>query len=100
MRTRETERLWDELEGLVGRAGLPERAVPVLYEAALRYRVRNVTYRAVLAGTQDAITDQVASRDLKLLTTAGLLAAHGATRARFYTATRQLVALRARTMTG
>ncbi|MGA3218868.1 MAG: Fic family protein [Acidimicrobiales bacterium] len=95
-RIKESERLWDDLEKLVGRLGLPERTLSPLYEAAMRFRVRNGTYRAILAETEDPITEQVASRDLRQLTSANLLRAHGAARGRYYVATKELADLRAR----
>jgi Fic family protein len=94
-RIKESERLWDELEKVVDRLGLPDRTINPLYDAAMRFRVRNGTYRAVLAGTDDAITEQVASRDLRLLTSANLLKANGAARGRYYVATKELADLRA-----
>ena len=93
-RIRESERLWGELEMLVAARGLPERTMVVLYDAAIRYRVRNGTYRAILAEADDDITDQVASRDLRLLTTAGLLVPHGVARGRYYRASKELAAIR------
>jgi Fic family protein len=95
-RIKESERLWDDLEKLVGKLGLPERTLSPLYEAAMRFRVRNGTYRAILADTEDAITEQVASRDLRQLTSANLLIAHGAARGRYYVATKELADLRAK----
>ncbi len=95
-RIKESERLWDDLENLVGKLGLPERTLGPLYDAAMRFRVRNGTYRAVLADTEDAITEQVASRDLRQLTSANLLIAHGAARGRYYVATKELADLRAK----
>jgi len=83
LRIRESERLWDELERLVGRRGLPDRAIPVLWDAAMDFRVRNATYRAI---HDDEITEQTASRDLRQLVDAGLLVAHGEKRGRFYIA--------------
>jgi hypothetical protein len=66
----------------------------VLYDAAMRVRVRNGTYRAILAESDDEISDQVATKDLKLLTNMDLLVPHGAARSRYYTAGKQLAALR------
>jgi hypothetical protein len=57
---------------------LPERTINALYDAAMRHRVRNGTYRAALVGTEDEVTNQVANRDLKQPTTAGLLRPHAA----------------------
>lgn len=94
LRIRESERLWGDLEHLVRVKRLPERTISPLYDAAMRYRIRNSTYRAVLDETEEAISEQVATRDLKQLTDLGLLSPHGSARGRFYTATPSLAALR------
>ncbi len=60
----------------------------------MRFRVRNGTYRAILAEMDEQISDQVASKDLRLLTNVDLLVAHGAARGRYYSAAKQLAALR------
>ena len=71
--------MWDALEHEVQTRGLPERAIPVLSEAALGLKVRNATYR-----TSADISENLASRDLKLLTNAGLLVPEGEKRGRYY----------------
>lgn len=93
-RIKESERLWDELERIVERQGLHPRTLNVLYDAAMRYRIRNSTYRAILDEMDEEITDQMASRDLKQLTDCGLLIPHGEKRGRYYTGSKQLLALR------
>jgi Fic family protein len=94
-RIKEGERLWDELERVIERHRLPERTIYPLFDAAIRYRIRNGTYRAILEDSaDDEITEQVAGRDLKQLTNVGLLAPHGSARGRYYTATSELSALR------
>jgi Fic family protein len=94
-RIKETERLWEELERVITFNRLPDRTIYPLFDAAMRYRIRNGTYRAILEDSaDDDITDQVASRDLKQLTNIGLLTPHGSARGRYYTATTQLYALR------
>lgn len=92
-RVRETERLWHELEGLIQTHGLPARTMFALFDAAQGLRVRNSTYRAGLADT-DEITLQTATRDLADLVTAGLLVARGKARGRHYTASPDLTAVR------
>jgi Fic family protein len=94
IRIRESERLWGNLERLVELNRLPERTINPLFDAAMRYRIRNATYRAVLDQSDEPITEQVAGRDLKQLTDKGLLTAYGSARGRFYTATPLLAALR------
>jgi Fic family protein len=91
-RTRDLERLWDAAEIELKRAGLPDRAVLAVVDAALGSRVRNATYRTVAD-----VSDQVASRDLKMLVDAGLLVAHGERRGRFYKASERIQLLRRQT---
>src|SRR5574341_219637 len=78
-RVKETRRLWEELEALASREGLPERTVPALYDAAVGFRVRRSKYEA------DAdVEPATAGRDLRRLVDAGLLIAQGQTRGRRY----------------
>lgn len=93
-RVKESERLWLDLERLVKKKGLPERALTVLWDAAMGYRVRNVTYRATAEEMGDDMTEQVASRDLRQLVDTGLLAARGEKRGRYYVATEELRKIR------
>jgi hypothetical protein len=84
-RIKETRRLWEELEALANREGLPERTVPALYDAAVGFRVRRSRYEAdadVEAGT--------AGRDLRRMVDAGLLVAQGQTRGRRYVRSERL----------
>ena len=50
-RIRESERLWIDLEALARRHGFPDRVLPLLFDAATGFRIRNATYRAVLVET-------------------------------------------------
>jgi Fic family protein len=78
-RVKETRRLWEELEALASREGLPERTVPALYDAAVGFRVRRSKYEA------DAdVEPATAGRDLRRMVDAGLLIAQGQTRGRRY----------------
>src|SRR2546423_2616244 len=95
-RVRESERLWVALEDLVRKHGLNERTISVLFDAASGLRVRNATYRAGLAEAGEEITDQTASRDLRDLVSAGALASRGQARGRYYVASPDLAAIRAR----
>jgi hypothetical protein len=62
-----------------------------MFDAARGLRVRNATYRtAVVQSAAEELSEQVASRDLRLLTQAGLFEARGETRGRFYVATAEL----------
>ena len=90
-RIKESERLWEDLERLVADAGLPDRTIAAMYDAAIGFRVRNAKYRAV---DEDEITEQVAGRDLRALAKAGFLVPVGEKRGRFYVASPQVRALR------
>ena len=86
-RAQEAERIWLELDRLIGARRLNPRGTVALYDALIGFRVRNVTYRATIINDGgDEITDVAASRDLKQLHDAGLLVAHGEKRGRYYTA--------------
>lgn len=93
-RVKETERLWGDLEALISRHGLRERSIVALYDAAMRFRVRNATYRAAFDETDEHVSDQAASRDLRALVDAGLLVKRGAKRGTYYVASPRLAAMR------
>jgi Fic family protein len=91
-RTRQIERIYDELEAIVVRKyGLPERAVPSVADAAVGFKIRNPSYRKAAD-----VSDTVASRDLKALTECGLLVAKGEKRGRYYEASPSVVEIRER----
>jgi Fic family protein len=90
-RSRELQRVWEEVERLIEKEGLPERAAIALVEAASGLRVRNPTYRAAAE-----VSENVASRDLKLLVDAKLLIAEGEKRGRQYVAAAKLRAIHER----
>lgn len=96
VRVRESERLWLELDQLVQRAGVPERTVMALFDAALGLRVRNATYRANFEILEEEVSDQTASRDLRQLVEAHLLLPHREKRARYYTAGEVVTEIRRR----
>ena len=75
------ETLWSRLERKLERAHLPERTILAAMDAAVGLRVRNGTYRKAAE-----VSNQVASRDLKLLADAGILRPVGANRGRYYIA--------------
>jgi len=86
-RIEETERLWRDCAALARAKGLPERVVGGLMEAALGFRLRNPTYRSILATTAgEDVSELTASRELKAIVDAGLLQALGERRARYYLA--------------
>lgn len=78
-RNRMLARLWDVLEGEVKTAGLPERVMLALSDAAMGLRIRSIHYRHLAE-----ISEVVASRDLKNLIQAGLLVPIGQKRGRSY----------------
>jgi Fic family protein len=87
-RIRDSERLWVDLEKLTEQHRLPERMIPLLFDAALGLRVRNATYRASMEESgEEPVTEQTAGRDLQRLVEAGLLQPNGERRGRYYTAT-------------
>lgn len=84
-RVEDLGRLWGAAEDLLAKQRLPDRATVALVDAAMGFRVRNATYRPAAD-----ISDQVASRDLKLLVDAGLLEPVGERRGRYYVASDKL----------
>jgi Fic family protein len=90
----EAERLWLECEQLALKHHLPERSIAALWEAARGLRIRRPGYvNAVEQTSGEQITDQTASRDLKMLVTAALLTPQGETRGRHYIAAEPLAAI-------
>ena len=78
-RTREIERVYNDLHSLVTGLRLPERTALALLEALSGLRVRNASYRV-----SADISNNLASRDLKALVDAGLLLPQGERRGRSY----------------
>lgn len=91
-RTREHERLWDELELEIKRRSLPDRVISALSDAAVGLVVTASMYRPAAE-----VSAQVASRDLKLLVEQGLLIPKGERRGRSYVAAPVITAIRMRT---
>jgi Fic family protein len=89
-RAEEAEARWAIISSETERAGLPERAVPALFNAAMGFRLRNVLYQEATG-----VSDHIALRDLKALVDAGLLEPKGERRGRTYVATIRLRALNA-----
>lgn len=92
-RIRDSERLWSELEIITKTHRLPDRAIPAMFDAALRFRIRNATYRAIL---EDEVTEATASRDLRQMVQAGVLAPRGEKRGRYYVAAGAIAGIRQR----
>jgi Fic family protein len=89
-RVRESEGLWSRLDALRQKHGLPERTVTPLFDAAIGLRVRNASYRSALRRFDEAISNQVATSDLRSMVSAGLLEQHGAKRGTYYQAAETL----------
>jgi Fic family protein len=84
-RTHITQRVWDEVERLAVSKGVNERAIPVLVDAAFGYKIRRSHYM-----NSAEVSEQVASRDLRILIDHGLLIGEGETRGRIYEASDKL----------
>ncbi len=91
-RTKEIERIWNELEIEARKRGLPERTILALSDATIGLRIRNATYRSAAM-----ITDTLASRDLRELVKHGLLVPDGEKRGRAYLGAKILKDIRERT---
>jgi Fic family protein len=78
-RVEEAGTTWTELDQLIAEHGLPERAMEAMFDAVLGYRVRRASYLK-----HADVTEQTATRDLAALASAGILAAQGSGRGRFY----------------
>jgi Fic family protein len=88
-RVDEAARTWGQLEALAAKHGLPERTLDAMFDAVLGYRIRRSAYAKRIE-----VTEQTATRDLTALTVAGILAAHGTGRGRYYAAGDLLRAIR------
>ncbi len=88
MRTRVMDLLWQELELMISRRGLPERLIYAIADGAIGYRVRNSSYRNLAE-----LNDVMASRDLRAAVDAGLLIPTGERRGRIYVGSVELRAL-------
>ncbi|MCE7005338.1 Fic family protein [Kibdelosporangium philippinense] len=84
-RLREASLLWAELDRLAEESGVPERAVPAMFDASMGRRLRRSSY-VKLADVEE----RTASRDLQDLVDARLLIATGENRGRTYEATERL----------
>lgn len=94
-RVKQGEQLWFLLEQMTQAAGLPDRSLPAVFDAALGIGIRNATYRATVAAeTDEEITEATASRDLRDLVSADVLMPRGEKRARTYLPSKRLVELR------
>ncbi len=87
-RAKEIAKLWSELEAELARRHLDERMIYALYEAAIGLRVRSARYRGAAA-----VSNQVATRDLRTLVQQGLLIPKGEKKGRTYVASPALRAI-------
>ncbi len=87
-RIRQMQETWNALEIAIEKDGMPDRTILALADAATGYRVRNSTYRKVAD-----ISNNLASRDLKLLVDRELLSPQGEKRGRYYVASDKLKAI-------
>ena len=90
-RIHETEDLYDSITQIVDRHSLPSRVTGALADAARGRRLRRSIYAHLVELTDgDPISDLSASRDLKVMVDAGILAPKGAGRGRTYHGTEEL----------
>ncbi len=84
-RMQESDRVWAAVDGVRAEAGLDERTMGSLFDAAEGYRVRR--YRHIAYAD---VSDRVASADLRKLVDRGLLRPVGERRGRYYLASEHL----------
>jgi len=99
-RVRESERIWGELEVLIAQHKLTDRTLVALFDATLGLRIRNSSYRAALEAGGEAISNQVATIDLRSMVRAGLMEQKGQKRGTFYIAAEPLREIRSRLTAG
>jgi Fic family protein len=80
-RSSDMRRLWDELEALIHTRRWPDRVIQALSNVCMGFRLTNARYRAMTDVPQN-----LASRDLRMLSDAGLLEPVGDGRGRYYVA--------------
>jgi Fic family protein len=71
--------VWSQAERIGKLKSLPERTIQVVVDAIFGLKIKNATYRAFIG-----ISENLASRDLKLLVDKGILVPSGEKRGRFY----------------
>ena len=80
-RVEEASATWEELDQLVKVHGVPERTMDAMFDGVIGWRIRRAGYM-----NRAAVSEQTATRDLAALTSAGILAARGNGRGRYYVA--------------
>jgi Fic family protein len=92
-RVEESQEIWTKLDILRAEKRLPPRMLSALFDATVGLKVRNASYRTALEMSDEEITKQAATDDLRAMVQAGLLERFGARRASFYQATDPLKAI-------
>lgn len=96
----ESAAIWTEIDSLRQAAGLGERTIAALFDAAIGLEVRNGSYRTQLQGWDGEVSHQTATTDLRAMVTAGLLQQRGKNRGAYYEAAEPLRAVRAKVLSG
>jgi Fic family protein len=92
-RVEESEEIWMKLDALRVEKRLPPRMLSALFDATVGLKVRNASYRTALEMSDEEITKQAATDDLRAMVQAGLLERFGSRRASFYQAADPLKAI-------
>lgn len=87
-RVRQSERLWTVLGEEAERHHLPERTVLALFDAAMRFRIKNSGYQELAE-----VSEYAGGRDLKRLVDLDLLEPRGEKRGRYYVGSQALFKL-------
>ena len=74
-RVKESEEIWTKLDAMREEKRLPPRMLGALFDATIGMRVRNASYRSTLKMSDEEITNQAATDDLRAMVRAGLLEA-------------------------
>jgi Fic family protein len=85
-RVRESEEIWGKLEIVCKQKRLPPRMISALFDATIGMKVRNASYRTALKMSDEEISNQAATDDLRAMVHAGLLKRFGARRGTYYRA--------------
>jgi Fic family protein len=93
-RVRESEAIWRRLDAICAEKHLPSRMVSALFDATVGISVRNASYRVALRTSDQEISHQGATDDLRAMVNAGLLARFGSRRGTYYRAAEPLDAIR------
>lgn len=92
-RVRESEEIWGKLEIACKEKRLPPRMISALFDATIGMKVRNASYRTALKMSDEEISNQAATDDLRAMVQAGLLSRFGARRGTYYQASDPLRAI-------